>query len=392
MQHRVVDLFAGAGGLSYGFHDNPHFEVVAANEIQPEMAMAYQMNYKVRMLCKDIKEVGRKDIPEGADIVVGGPPCQAYSTIGTRDPNDKRGELFRQYRRILKELDPQLFLFENVSGLLSMNGGKLFPKIKEAFSELGYVVEHRLLNAADYGVPQLRERVIVVGTKRGVKFEFPSPTHGRPGLPPHVTLSQAIGDLPPVGPGERGTEYAFEPQNRYQERMRRHAFVLLQDHDCPKYKKDLVGLMKWLPDGGSPNEIDAKYKAYLKEEAAYKSRDRKSAPKMQKPKLPEECKKQQWLKWFSEITRFGNTYCRLWWDKPSTTITQNLGTPSSSRCIHPTQPRALTTREGARVQSFPDSYQFYGSRATKNIQVGNAVPPLLSEALAGAVLRHMETT
>ncbi len=131
--------------------------------------------------------------------------------------------------------------------------------------------------------------------------------------------------------------------------MRKKAPTNLQDHNSPNNNPDLVALMKALPDGGTPRDI----------------------PEYHRPK-----------------SGYGNTYCRLWWNRPSTTLTRNFGTPSSSRCIHPKAARALTTREGARIQSFPDSFQFYGSRSARNLQIGNAVPPLLSEALAEAILNH----
>ncbi len=358
---KVIDLFAGVGGLSYGFaHDND-FEIIAANEILPDMAKAYELNHStVKMYCKDIKDFGIKDlendfgIKEGEiDLIIGGPPCQAYSTVGKRLIDDPRGKLFQEYYRVLKELKPKTFLFENVKGLLSMQKGELLKTIISLFESLGYKVKYNVLNSADYGVPQIRERVIIIGTKFNKEFQYPLPTHSENenllNLKPYLKLSDAISDLPFIKSGEESFEYATEPQNEFQKLMRKNAQKELMDHNAPKNNKKLVKIMELLPDGGTPKD------------------------------LPEEIRPK---------SGFGNTYCRLWWNRPSTTITRNLSTPSSSRCIHPKAPRPLTTREGARIQCFPDNYIFYGSRSSKNLQIGNAVPTFLSIALKKAIKKH----
>ena len=157
MSYKLVDLFAGVGGLSYGFAHDDSFEIVAANEILEPMAKAYSLNHpSVKMYNCDIKDFGLKNLTEDlgikegdVDAVVGGPPCQAYSTAGKRAEGDERGMLFQQYYRILSELRPKLFVFENVKGLLSMQGGKLVRNIISLFESLGYHVDIKLLNAAD---------------------------------------------------------------------------------------------------------------------------------------------------------------------------------------------------------------------------------------------------
>ncbi|MFH1827549.1 MAG: DNA (cytosine-5-)-methyltransferase, partial [bacterium] len=363
---KIIDLFSGVGGLSYGFAQDDNFEIVATNEILPNMAKAYELNHpSVKVYCKDIKEFGIADlqkdfgINEGEiDLIVGGPPCQAYSTVGKRLIEDPRGKLFQEYYRVLKEIKPKVFLFENVKGLLSMQGGELVSTIISLFESLGYKVMYKVLNAADYGAPQIRERVIIIGTKLNSKFDYPEPTHynSKDGqtlltqdLKPHLTLSEAISDLPFIKSGEESFEYSEEPKNDFQKLMRKNAPEKLMDHNAPNNNQKLVKLMENLPDGGTPNDL----------------------PKELRPK-----------------SGFANTYCRLWWDRPSTTITRNLSTPSSSRCIHPKAPRSLTTREGARIQCFPDDYIFYGSRSDKNLQIGNAVPTFLSSALKESIKRH----
>lgn len=363
---KVIDLFAGVGGLSYGFAHDPHFEIVAANEILPAMATAYGLNHPcVKVYNEDIRGLtadrlrGDLGIRAGdVELLVGGPPCQAYSTVGKRLIDDPRGKLFQEYYRLLRELEPKFFLFENVRGLLSMGGGELLPTIVALFESLGYRVQYRLLNAADYGAPQIRERVILVGSRLKTDFAYPPRTHRAatepiaPKLRPHLTLGEAIGDLPFIAAGESATAYATAPQNDFQKLMRRNAPAELRDHNAPRNNARLVRLMELLPEGGSAHDLPAEFKP---------------------------------------TSGYKNTYCRLWWDRPATTVTRNLGTPSSSRCIHPRAARALTTREGARLQGFPDDYQFFGSRGEKNLQVGNAVPPLLSVPLAKAILAAFRT-
>ena len=367
MAFKVIDLFAGVGGLSFGFAHDDEFEIIAANEILEPMAKAYSSNHpSVMMYNKDIKDFSLDDLTRDLgvkkgdiDIVVGGPPCQAYSTVGKRLIDDPRGKLFQEYYRILKELRPKLFVFENVKGLLSMQGGDLIKTIIALFESIGYHMQMRLLNAADYGAPQIRERVILVGTLDSKPFIYPKPTHynpelGKPkdsSLKPYVTLGEAISDLPSIKTGESATEYSCDPQNEYQRLMRANAPAEIHEHEVPKNNAKLVAIMEALPDGGSPKDI------------------------------AEELRPN---------SGFANCYCRLWWDKPSTTITRNLGCPSSSRCIHPRDPRPLSTREGARLQGFPDDYIFCGKRGDKHLQIGNAVPTFLSRAIKDSVKSYLK--
>jgi DNA (cytosine-5)-methyltransferase 1 len=184
MAYKVIDLFAGVGGLSYGFAHDKAFEIVAANEILHPMAVAYSLNHpSVKMYNMDIKDFSIADLTRDlglkkgdVDVVIGGPPCQAYSTVGKRLIDDPRGKLFQEYYRILSEVRPKVFIFENVKGLMSMSGGELIKTIISLFRSLGYDVNIQLLNAADYGAPQIRERVILVGTLMGGEFAYPLPT------------------------------------------------------------------------------------------------------------------------------------------------------------------------------------------------------------------------
>lgn len=200
---KVCDIFCGAGGLSYGFAQDDFFQLTFACDNDKNAIASYQANHPyVKTICKDISELNSVELKEFAniDILLGGPPCQSYSTLGKRQM-DKRANLFKEYLRVLGFVKPKAFIFENVKGLLSMQKGKLFSYICENFEKLGYSIHHRILNAADFGVPQIRQRVIIIGIKQefGKNFTFPQATHKN-----FVSLEQAIDDLPFIKSGENG--------------------------------------------------------------------------------------------------------------------------------------------------------------------------------------------
>lgn len=352
--YNVMDLFAGVGGLSYGFSMLPEFNIVAANEIEKDIATAYSLNHPgVPMLNCDINSLTEEKINEvlngrKVDILVGGPPCQSYSTAGKRQM-DARANLFLQYKRILQIVQPEAFVFENVVGILSMDKGNLFKRVQAEFNNIGYNLRYKVLNAVNYGVPQQRERVILVGFKGDNPFEYPEATHGN-GKKPFVTLKDALGDLPVIKSGESATEYAKEADNDFLAFVR-NAGDTLTEHKAPNNGAHLIKIMETLKDGQSKDDL----------------------PEVIRPK-----------------SGYGNTYAKLWWEKPSTTITRNFACPSSARCIHPRDSRAMSIREGARLQSFPDNYVFYGADGMKRLEIGNAVPPLLSIAIAKQMVKAMK--
>ena len=355
-KYNVVDLFSGVGGLSYGFSKMPEFNILAANEIEKDISIAYTLNHpNVAMLNCDINQLTEEKFQEilkgkRVDLIVGGPPCQSYSTLGKRQM-DERANLFMQYKRILTILTPKAFVFENVSGILSMDKGRLFERVKSEFESLGYQLKYKLLDAVDYGVPQHRERVILVGFKGENKFEYPQPTYGE-GLKPYITLEEAIGDLPSIKSGQTNNTFDSSFSNDFLNFVRK-SDETMTEHSAPKNGEHLIKIMEALKDGQSKDE------------------------------LPEDIRPK---------SGYGNTYAKLWWKKPSTTITRNFACPSSSRCIHPRDSRAMSIREGARLQSFPDDYKFYGSDSMKRLEIGNAVPPLLSKVIAEQMLKALENS
>ena len=349
----AVELFAGAGGLSIGL-ERAGIHVVIANEIMPDFAATLAANHPDTNVINDdihkidfkaeLKKLGLKSV----DVLSGGPPCQGFSTIGSKNRQDPRNSLFYEYLRAVAETTPKYTIFENVSGFKRMYDGFAYETLVRELDELGYDTRCKILNAADYGAPQIRYRTIVLGWKRGLPaLDFPSPTNGaKEGLRPYLTLMEAIGDLPQIGAGESCDQYATPPQNEYQRRMRGEQKELLE-HNAANYGEKMQEILRTIPEGGSINDLPMR----LRPKSAY-------------------C----------------NTYARLLPNEPSPTITRNFGTPSSSRCVHPFQPRALSTREGARLQGFPDDYKFIGGKQSKNLQIGNAVPPILGEAIATVVV------
>ena len=357
-QYYVIDLFAGAGGFSYGF-SKAGFIPAIANEISPVISSTYQCNHpNTLILANDIKSLDKitlektiKDKIGKVDnniILIGGPPCQSYSTSGKRKLDD-RANLFLEYKRVLGIIKPILFIFENVTGLLSMDNKKLFPRVVEALEEEGYNISHKVLNASDYGVPQDRKRVFVIGVRKDLnlpEFKF------REGdfVETPRTFSYALYDLPATACGEEQKYYMMR-SNAYTQMMRgKEKFLTRQK--APNANERMKELMKTLKDG----------------------EDRSKLPARLQPK-----------------SGFGNSYSKICSWKPAPTITRNFSCVSSARCIHPKDNRVLTIREGARLQSFPDNYIFMGTDEEVHIQIGNAVPPLLAEELGKQIKAYLDT-
>lgn len=339
---RFIDLFSGAGGLTKGLQD-AGWDCALALDGWADAIDTYKLNLPGHpALCMDIKDADlgflARHLDSEVDWVVGGPPCQGWSTVGKRQWDDERNDLFTEFMRIVRLIRPRGFLIENVVGLKDMQAQ---DAVKELFSDLGYSVSFHVLRAADYGVPQLRKRVVFIGSRDGLWFDAPEPTRGD-----FTTVMDAIGDLPEVGPGETATSYEQPAQTAYQRRLRRGSRTL-QGHTVSKHPPHLVKAISFVPDGGNRQSIPPEYQ----------------------PR-----------------SGFHNSYSRLASWRPAVAVTSNLGKPSATRCVHPFQDRGLTAREGARLQSFPDRFHFTGGIVSQRLQIANAVPPMLGEAIGRALV------
>lgn len=357
--YKSIDLFAGAGGLSCGLAQ-AGIESLVAVENNKDFSETFKTNHKNCYVINDdianinFSELVKKTGFKNFDLVCGGPPCQGFSTVGKKNENDERNSLFWQFLRAVKEVNPKMVLFENVSGFKKLYRGIAFDTLVLELGKLGYQTKSEILNAADYGSPQHRKRTIVVGFKKGLAFDFPIPTHSKDGnlfTKKNNVLSDAVSDLPELSSNEIKKSY-LKPKTEYQKQMRGSEKVLTE-HNSTNYGEKMKLIMSLIPKNGSVKDLPEELR-------------------------PKSC--------------FGNTYARLNNDTPSPTITRNFGTPSSSRCIHPFQNRALSTREGARLQGFPDNYVFYGSKTSKNLQIGNAVPVQLAKALGQEIFKLLSAS
>lgn len=347
MKPSVIDLFAGVGGLSLGF-EKQGFNVLIANEYDESIADAYSKNHKgTKMIVGDITSLNLKETfgsyAGKVDVVIGGPPCQGFSQKGQRKTiHDERNFLFKYYVAVVELVKPRYFVMENVPNLLTAENGYFFREIEELFNKMGYSLEHGVLNAADYGVPQNRRRAIIIGKLNGDAPKLPKPKDEK------VTIWDAISDLAYLESGE-GTdeqEYKNAPESEYQKRLRGAATVL-HNHVATKHSPIALERLAMIPPN-SGREV-----------------------------LPEE-----------HITKsiYSGTWTRMRKDEISVTITTRFDTPSSGKFTHPYLDRAITVREAARIQSFPDDFQFTGNKGSQMKQVGNAVPPLLAEAIASVIM------
>ncbi|MCB1614494.1 MAG: DNA cytosine methyltransferase [Pseudomonadales bacterium] len=356
----AIELFSGAGGLSIGLKE-AGFKVVLANEIEKDFATTFEINHcETKMLCEDIRNINfcdelRKLGLKKVDLVSGGPPCQGFSTVGSKKERDPRNSLFHEFLRVVRDLNPDYVVFENVAGFKTLYEGKAYHALIKELGLLGYETQSAVLEASDFGLPQIRKRTIVVAWKKHLHpVSLPAPTHTKEqdlfGLKQKLTIMDAISDLPELKANDCQTLYGKPPQNTYQKQLRRGC-VLLTEHNSSNYGSKMLEILSLIPEGGTVND------------------------------LPERLRPKKY---------FANTYARLLPDMPAPTITRNFGTPSSSRCVHPYQDRALSTREGARLQGFPDDYVFYGSKSSKNLQIGNAVPPVFGKVIAESIIDAMK--
>jgi DNA (cytosine-5)-methyltransferase 1 len=383
----VADLFSGAGGLSAGFRA-AGYEPVFALDKDFDSCVTYEKNFQLTPENASIADFAPADLAgklKDADVIVGGPSCQTFSTVGRRvkwaDPKDERTKLWRHMLAVVDEARPRAFLLENVPGL-SHKGlayekdGKAQGEIVKHFRKLGYTLRAAILLAADYGVPQLRRRLFVVGVQGDLEFDFPSPTHlggwrrdtldkweeerVRRGLLRHLTLGEAVGDLPLLlDVDSDAMQYAREARSGYERLMRKGWSGALHDHEARALAPEHLELIRHVPPGGTWRDIP---------------------PHL----LPDR------FKGGMRRTDSTNLLGRLDLDRPSYTVTTQFNNVTGGCFTHPTEDRALSVREGARLQSFPDSFEFSGSLPSRCRQIGNAVPPILAQHLACAVAAALD--
>ena len=397
-KYTFIDLFAGCGGLSEGFY-RQGFEALAHVEINHwacETLRARMNYYGYKNVDEEVIEhditsddiINRLDDAikgRSVDIIIGGPPCQAYSTAGrVRDgkkmATDARNYLFESYVKILEYYKPKFFVFENVTGLLNaqVNGAPIFPKVLKALgNEYKVLGDPELLvhNTADYGVPQLRKRVIIMGVRKDIEgknatdlYNSVTKTHWNPESPENerngrkhfVDVRQAIGDLPPVEPGQDASTDKFDYlcDNEFLRRIGKPGIHPLMDHVARRNNDlDRERFHVMIHNHWSFGQLRREMPQYEHEHARV----------------------------------FDNSYVVQWWDLPSKTILAHIH-KDGFQYIHPdeAQKRTFTVRDAARIQSFPDDFEFKGSRGEKYKQIGNAVPPLFAEALAKSIKKNLE--
>lgn len=381
----MIDLFSGAGGLSEGLSE-AGFHSLFATEIVPEYAKTYRLNHKgATVVTADIRSIDANDIRNGLniergelDLIAGGPPCQGFSiNAPIRSILDERNHLFKEYLRFVDVFAPKAILIENVPGLVSFERGATLHAILNALADMGYGADVRILGAAYYGVPQMRWRTFILGLRgRNIpSHAFPEPICHAPIRPNFtttfdghslvkepspesnanfVTVRDAIGDLPSLKCGERGVEikeYFCAPFSDYQRRARIGSIGVL-NHEAPFLSKVNIERLHYIKPGGNWTDI----------------------PFDMLPKGMQRARTSDHTKRYGRVTADGLA---------STILTKC--DPHWGAFIHYEQDRSFTVREAARIQSFPDHFVFSGTQGQQFAQVGNAVPPLLAEAVGSAL-------
>ncbi len=347
---KIIDLFAGVGGLSLGFAQEG-FEVVYANEYEPSIARSFQKNHPATIV--DDRDITEIDIEKTfgkykgkITVVMGGPPCQGFSQKGKRvGLKDPRNFMFQKFVEVVKVVQPEFFLLENVPNILTAEDGYFKREIISLFSELGYDVKATVLKAEQFGVPQTRRRAVFLGKKNRLNFEIPTGTDER------VTVSEAIDDLPTLKSGEGVETAAYDrvPVTDYQKSMRKSATVLM-NHVATNHSDIALERLRYIGvDGG-------------------------------KDDLPDHHRTK---------SIHSGTWTRLKPNGFARTITTRFDTPSSGQFTLPHQDRCITVREAARLQSFPDDFIFYGTKSSQMLQVGNAVPPKIARVLAKKIKENL---
>lgn len=355
-KYKVIDLFSGAGGLSQGFLQ-ANYEILAGIDFDEPALKTYQHNFpKAKALKEDLfneqeslKNISKALNGKKVDVVIAGPPCQGFSLTGSRNLEDTRNKLYLAVIHAVKYFEPKAFLIENVPGIATLYNGVVKQQILTSFEELGYTVSvtDKPLLAADYGVPQTRKRLFFVGFKKSLGYEqfaFPKPLLNKA---TYITTSEAISDLPSLEEslGENVMEYSAEPQSQYQKLMRKNS-QRIYNHVGTRHTDEVKWVINQVPEGGNHKD------------------------------LPEGV---------GTSRKFNEAWTRYHSKKPSKTIDTG-----HRNHFHYKWNRVPTVRENARLQSFPDVFEFLGTKTQQNKQVGNAVPPLLAQVIAHKMKLHLE--
>lgn len=377
MAYTIIDLFAGAGGLTTGFH-LAGFESLCAIDLEAKALATYKHNYpKTKIVHQDIRKVDPSDLRSSLSLkkeeltaLIGGPPCQGFSRnipADYRCLDDSRNQLYRTFLEFVKEFRPHFVVMENVPEILKAYNGVIRNEITELLEAQGYKVISASLNAANFGVPQTRARAFFMATLDKL-IQFPEPTHYgdlrsdyktkisdnqltflKSNISSFVTVRDAIGDLPILEAGQEynGENYPLPPQTPYQS-MIRNGSTKLTNHIARALSPIQMSRARVLSEGQDARDLPPEL-----------------APKK----------------------HYSGAYGRLYWDKPARTITRWVFHPGSGRFFHPTQNRTITIREAARLHSFPDNFHFLGTYTEMASQIGESVPPLLGKVIASAILQ-----
>jgi len=384
---KSIDLFAGAGGLSCGL-GMAGFTPILANELVEAHANTYQVNNEnTKVVTGDVRQVCESNLKRmlglkkgELDLLAGGPPCQGFSVNAPiRDLNDERNHLFKDFLRVASELLPKAILIENVPGIVSLGKGTVVQQIYQELENLGYSVDHKILFAGHYGIPQTRFRTIIIAIKGKAKISFPEPEYNSKAvanfagarelcisiqpvlaqeLLPQTTVYDAISDLPEIENGSKNPpmNYLTKAEGNYQKALRQDS-RLVNNHSCNGLGKINLERLQYIPQGGNWTNI----------------------PHDMLPKGMQRARRSDHTK------RYG----RLHPEGMCSTILTKCD-PHWGAFIHPEQDRVLSIREAARIQSFPDTYHFTGSLPQQYEQVGNAVPPFLAKKIGEEITKIIE--
>jgi len=344
----VVDLFCGCGGLSAGFEMGGANILLGIDNNMAAIETFKNNHSNSEAICEDIEKISLNEIDSAikgqtVDIIIGGPPCQGLSLSGPRKFEDSRNRLFRSFVRISEHLKPKIIILENVPGIVSLFKGHVKDAIIKEFQSIGYDIDYKVLNSADYGVPQIRKRAIFLGVRKDISspISFPIAEYK---VNDYITCEQALGDLHELDDDimPESFEYASSATNHYQKLMRKGT-QKVNNHLITKHQEKVKNTIALVPEGGN-----------------YKN-------------LPEHLR---------NTRNFNVAWTRYHSQKPSPTIDTG-----HRHHFHYKYNRVPTVRENARLQSFPDSFEFYGNKTEQYKQVGNAVPPLLGLALAKEIIK-----